>query len=264
MKERIAKGVRTLRALESLVDVNTCQDFFGWARGELREIFPHEFLLCGIGRMTRGEVRAIRLLLVDFPMRYINSIVATDGKVASPVLAKWCRERKPQLFQLEEMRYEIEQRWVERFKKFELRNIAAHGAFNVDAGTFAYFSFSGIPQRLDARHLHLLWLLVPYMRDALRRMPETTASQVIDFHQRPRLTAREAEVVRWLRKGKTNREIARILKVSDKTIKTHLQRLYDKLNVRNRMEAVWTLEFGLDESPRWARPLFDATPRVLS
>ncbi|MFL6647195.1 MAG: response regulator transcription factor [Sulfurifustaceae bacterium] len=110
----------------------------------------------------------------------------------------------------------------------------------------------------------LLWLLVPYMRDALRRMPETTASQVIDFHQRPRLTAREAEVVRWLRKGKTNREIARILKVSDKTIKTHLQRLYDKLNVRNRMEAVWTLEFGLDESPRWARPLFDATPRVLS
>lgn len=50
------------------------------------------------------------------------------------------------------------------------------------------------------------------------------------------LTEREIEVVRRVAAGARNEEIARALFVSLPTVKTHLQHVFDKLNVRSRTE----------------------------
>jgi len=52
-----------------------------------------------------------------------------------------------------------------------------------------------------------------------------------------RLTAREAEVLYWVVKGKTNRDIADILGNSPKTITKHLEHVFDKLGVETRTAA---------------------------
>ena len=52
------------------------------------------------------------------------------------------------------------------------------------------------------------------------------------------LTAREADVVRELAAGGTNREAAARLHVSETTFKTHLSRVYEKLGVSDRAAAV--------------------------
>lgn len=52
------------------------------------------------------------------------------------------------------------------------------------------------------------------------------------------LSAREREVVDLLALGRTNREIARALVVEDATVKTHINNIFRKLDVRNRTEAV--------------------------
>jgi DNA-binding NarL/FixJ family response regulator len=52
------------------------------------------------------------------------------------------------------------------------------------------------------------------------------------------LTPRERELLAMLAQGLTNFEIAGKLKVSPNTVKFHLRNLYDKLNIRNRAEAV--------------------------
>jgi DNA-binding CsgD family transcriptional regulator len=52
------------------------------------------------------------------------------------------------------------------------------------------------------------------------------------------LTGREREVLRWLASGKTDREIARILAISPRTVHKHLQRIYEKLGVETRTAAV--------------------------
>lgn len=53
-----------------------------------------------------------------------------------------------------------------------------------------------------------------------------------------KLTAREKEILRYLASGMTNKEIARQLGLQEVTIKMHTSRIFDKLKVRNRVQAV--------------------------
>ncbi len=52
------------------------------------------------------------------------------------------------------------------------------------------------------------------------------------------LSEREREALRWLATGASNKAIARHMGLSPNTVKTHLKRLFDKLEVRSRTEAV--------------------------
>jgi DNA-binding CsgD family transcriptional regulator len=52
------------------------------------------------------------------------------------------------------------------------------------------------------------------------------------------LTARECEVLEQLAAGKSNKEIARTLGISPNTVKTHVARLHEELDVRRRTHAI--------------------------
>ena len=51
------------------------------------------------------------------------------------------------------------------------------------------------------------------------------------------LTEREMEVLQHVVAGETNREIAYDLEISEKTVEKHLNNIFEKLNVRSRVEA---------------------------
>ena len=68
------------------------------------------------------------------------------------------------------------------------------------------------------------------------------------------LTAREVEVLRLLAGGQANRAIAARLFISEHTVRNHLARIYRKLDVTTRREAVdLTHEALSDASPREER-----------
>jgi DNA-binding NarL/FixJ family response regulator len=52
------------------------------------------------------------------------------------------------------------------------------------------------------------------------------------------LTEREIEILRLIAKGLSNNEAARVLGLSRATVRTHLEHIYEKLEVTNRVEAV--------------------------
>jgi DNA-binding NarL/FixJ family response regulator len=52
------------------------------------------------------------------------------------------------------------------------------------------------------------------------------------------LTPRELEVFRHIASGRSNAEIAKLLYVTDETVKTHTSRVFMKLGVRDRTQAV--------------------------
>ena len=54
----------------------------------------------------------------------------------------------------------------------------------------------------------------------------------------PSLTPREVEILQIIAKGLSNAEAGEVLKISRATIRTHLEHIYSKLDVSNRVEAV--------------------------
>ena len=87
--------------------------------------------------------------------------------------------------------------------------------------------------RLLARHMGqgnlgeamLLLTLTPPDSDAAQRLRDIA------------LTPRETEVLSWLAKGKTNRDIADILGMSHRTVNKHLEHVFEKLGVETRSAA---------------------------
>ena len=73
------------------------------------------------------------------------------------------------------------------------------------------------------------WLIV------MREESDDTVIQAIRLCFK--LTAREAEVLYWVAKGKINRDIADILGASPATVKKHLERVFAKLGVETRTAA---------------------------
>ena len=73
------------------------------------------------------------------------------------------------------------------------------------------------------------------------------------------LTPRESDVLRLIAAGKSNREIARALFVSEATVKTHVNRIFAKTASRDRTQAMrYAYDHGYADPPRQTGP---AAPR---
>jgi DNA-binding NarL/FixJ family response regulator len=87
--------------------------------------------------------------------------------------------------------------------------------------------------------------VTPAVFDALRRAPGAEND--------PRqeglgaLTAREREILNLLARGRSNRDIAEELFITNKTVKNHLSRIYEKIGVHSRAEAI-ALWLGVGDS----------------
>ncbi|QDQ00149.1 response regulator transcription factor [Lysinibacillus fusiformis] len=85
--------------------------------------------------------------------------------------------------------------------------------------------------------------------------PEATSTLEMDrqesknaAHVLNPLTPREQDVLAELTKGKSNREIASSLFVTEKTVKTHISNIFTKLQVQDRTQAaLYAVKHGLTE-----------------
>lgn len=90
---------------------------------------------------------------------------------------------------------------------------------------------------------NLLETLAPYIELALRQtqgsspLPPVAEPLQAAEGDTP-LSPRELEIMEWVTRGKTNIEIGMILDISAYTVKNHLQRIFRKLDVLNRAQAV--------------------------
>ena len=108
-------------------------------------------------------------------------------------------------------------------------------------------SVSGLIKAIQAVHQGELWierkLMVRFFGE--EAIPD---SREEDRHLRTKegLTPREQEVLRLLSTGSTNKEIGEALFISEKTVKSHLNSIFRKLNVTRRLQAIlYVIKRGL-------------------
>ncbi|MEW6046436.1 MAG: response regulator transcription factor [Bacillota bacterium] len=122
------------------------------------------------------------------------------------------------------------------------------------AGAFGYLRKEDV-----AHHLHEAILAVArgetYLSpnvapDLLRRLVQAQYGVTA-----PALTSKEAEVLRLLAQGNSNKEIAVTLGCTVRTVKAHVSRILDKLQVQDRTQAaILAVRLGLIGAPPAERP----------
>ena len=105
------------------------------------------------------------------------------------------------------------------------------GAFR--AGAVAYVLKTANPTDLAAviRHSFDASIHLPRVRDLAPVAP------VRELHGVEELTRRELEILRLVAEGHSNAKLAKMLWVTEQTVKFHLSNIYRKLDVANRTEA---------------------------
>jgi two-component system, NarL family, response regulator len=90
------------------------------------------------------------------------------------------------------------------------------------------FAIETLMKALDAVSQGLVWM-PPDVQSALALANLSSAQE---------LTAREQEIVRYVAHGLRNAEVGKRLSISEATVKTHLNNIFQKLNLRDRVDLV--------------------------
>lgn len=85
-----------------------------------------------------------------------------------------------------------------------------------------------------------LWLGVDLMRQ-LVFATATIINPVPETNQLDLLSAREQDVAKAVAAGKSNKEVAQELNITERTVKAHLSAVFEKLHVRDRLHLVLVL-----------------------
>jgi DNA-binding NarL/FixJ family response regulator len=113
----------------------------------------------------------------------------------------------------------------------------------LEAGADGYLLKRTKPEQLRAAILEALSGGAPMSSEVARRVVESFRQKSRARDTTVHLTSREEEVLVLLSRGYSNKEIAERIGVGVETVRTHLKKIYEKMHVRSRTEAV-ALFFG--------------------
>jgi len=114
----------------------------------------------------------------------------------------------------------------------------AHVFQGIKAGAQGYILKDCTPEELTRaiRTVHAGETIMS--QDIARKTLTTFESIRSNTEITPNLTERELEVIKALAQGKSNKEIAQALGISEKTVRNHASNIYNKLHIFDRTQAV--------------------------
>ena len=229
-----------VRALEAALNVRSLRQFFLWAQGQFQGLLPHETMVC-IQFAENDEVQRIECLrsMVNDPGLIKQLCDPSSGLAVR--LAYYCRTSQLLPCVIEQGTRD-EQHPLTAFQteinRCRLGNAVVHGTGRLRGGG-TFFALFSLPDPPTVRQAFFLDLLLPSLHLAFLRVAALGDGENKSAANAPSslLTVREIEVLRWVTKGKSNYEIGVILELSTLTVKNHMQKIFRKLNVHNRVQA---------------------------
>lgn len=231
---------RLMHVVHSSLEVRRRNQFFLWVQGQLQSLVPHEVMVCAYGDHARRSLVIEHFSSYPLAEQDVAGIVDPEGGLMVQGVRAWAERGERVVLVCSSHRDSA------LFKRFEstlfrhaLPNLAVHGMPVLSGAPGTYFAFANLPQPLGARQGYLIEILTPYIHSAFVRMLAQERQETFEVPAVDRLiTSREIEILQWVRDGKSNQEIGRILSISPLTVKNHVQKILKKLNVQNRAQAV--------------------------
>lgn len=246
-----------LGAIEAALPIDHPRRLFLWAQGQLQALLPHQALVClqldGAGQVLDVQSLYGAVLGRGALEQLAGATGDAGGGLAGQLAQLWrTGSVRPAILEIDPAPDGPAQ---QRLAPLRPALLAAHqgatdGNLFVNAlvhgsgalpGCATFFALFGMPFRPGPRHAYFLELLLPHMHMALLRMAAGAAPVAVApwAQEAPRpVSRREVEILQWVREGKNNDEIGRILGISAWTVKNHLQRIYKTMGVSNRAQAV--------------------------
>jgi putative two-component system response regulator len=231
--------VQLLHLADVAAKVHTRAEMWQWARGPLREAVPHQHALLAFGHCHSLGIKLRDLASIDLPEGYLGTLQRSEDELASPILERWLAKREMMHVSAASFAAPQHATWRNHFDSHGLRNVLIDGRVSEADQTVvllklynchphAVAAMTGLGATVLAA-LEGMW-----MRIAQAEAAAATLARTDRLKSAAALSAAEKEVLKWVKLGKTNIEIAQILGKSEFTVKTQVQKILDKTRTVNR------------------------------
>jgi len=231
------------RDLVSLIDLINmsldcvCEDDLTKLLCRLRELVPHDFAICGLAQIgDSGNINSYKILNINYPEEWINLYISKNYNLCDPVFV--ANFTKLGLQEWSET-YKLSpppRKFISDAHDFGLINGYTYGMKSRTENANSLFSLSG---KSIENHEHtniILENVMSHFHQALIRVAngqekEKKISTAI-------ISAREKEVLTWLKEGKSSWDVSIILNISERTVNFHVGNIMQKLGAVSRLHAV--------------------------
>lgn len=241
------------QAVTSSVSVRSHFDAYVWLQGDMQRFIPHDIMIAAWGSFENHAGLVQHDILSSLPgVRSQHSSARTLNPLLIRLFDRWTGLGKnPMVIRPGVNGFSLDPSDATCALSNALQTMQSaivHGIID-ERGSHdcLYVTFSKKPT-FGSTECAAMALVLPYIDTALRQVKhlphqflttgEITPNNVRMPTETYGLSQREIEILKWVALGKTNPEIGCILEISEFTVKNHMQRVFKKLNVTNRAQAV--------------------------
>lgn len=249
---------RILHVVQTSLSIRSHYDLLNWMQDDVQAFLPHEIVVAAWGDFSLGlgcydVVSAIPGLRTES--------IADDSiqPFVNSLYKRWMVSGNAPYLVTSHQGFEFS--GVNNAQALNamrrMTSALIHGIKDHRGRHDCLYVFMGRPPTQPERSRDTLRFLLPYIDAAFRQVAHLPDQYLAGEGGRPStllsmqtehpsldtgLSARELDIMEWVRKGKTNQEIGMILDISAFTVKNHVQRIFKKLDVVNRAQAVAKME----------------------
>lgn len=239
---------RYLKLIESATTIRRHVELLHWLQSDVQHYLPHDILLAGWGNFQEGALQHDMVSRLSGVRSYA---VGTDSLpfLLSKFYDCWVlAKRKPIRVDFRNFEYLLGNTSLPGTFSSELRrmrSVLVHGMRDERGQCECLYVMFNVDQIPDEPADTAIQVLMPFIDSAMRQLTHLPQQQKqklkslrISQDDGFGLSEREVQIMDWVAMGKTNSEIGSILNISGFTVKNHMQRIFQKLNVFNRAQAV--------------------------
>jgi LuxR family transcriptional regulator len=174
---------------------------------------------------------------ISYPLPWLERYLNNRYIGIDPVALTWMRSQQTTVWNhtITKQSMVIEQEFMEEARGYGVANGIIGGTIDPRSGRISFVAFAGGTDKDNFRYKDMADYISSCLHDALTKNIPVPANETIATTP---LKPRETEVLVWIEEGKTTWEIAKILDITERTVRFHVEEIFKKLNTTTRAQAI--------------------------